>query len=53
MSACEIDNLTGRKKDIIITAGGKNVAPKNIEAGLKDNRLINEAVVIGNRCKYL
>ncbi|MBL4633836.1 MAG: AMP-binding protein [Kofleriaceae bacterium] len=54
----EIDSLgflhiTGRKKDIIITAGGKNVAPKNIEAGLKDNRLINEAVVIGDRRKYL
>jgi long-chain acyl-CoA synthetase len=46
-------NITGRKKDIIITAGGKNVAPKNIEAGLKDNRLINEAVVIGDRRKYL
>ncbi len=46
-------SITGRKKDIIITAGGKNVAPKNIEAGLKDNRLINEAVVIGDRRKYL
>lgn len=46
-------NITGRKKDIIITAGGKNIAPKNIEAGLKDNRLINEAVVIGDRRKYL
>tara|TARA_R110002096_G_scaffold299503_6_gene494126 strand:- start:20065 stop:21831 length:1767 start_codon:yes stop_codon:yes gene_type:complete len=45
--------ITGRKKDIIITAGGKNVAPKNIEASLKDNRLINEAVVIGDRRKYL
>ncbi len=54
----EIDSLgflhiTGRKKDIIITAGGKNVAPKNIEAGLKDNRLIKAAVVIGDRRKYL
>ncbi len=46
-------NITGRKKDIIITAGGKNVAPKNIEASLKDNRIINEAVVIGDRRKYL
>lgn len=46
-------SITGRKKDIIITAGGKNIAPKNIEAGLKDNRLINEAVVIGDRRKYL
>ena len=46
-------SITGRKKDIIITAGGKNVAPKNIESSLKDNRLINEAVVIGDRRKYL
>ncbi len=45
--------ITGRKKDIIITAGGKNVAPKNIEAALKNSQLINEAVVIGDRRKYL
>ncbi len=45
--------ITGRKKDIIITAGGKNVTPKNIEAALKESPLINEAVVIGDRRKYL
>ncbi|MCB9703863.1 MAG: long-chain fatty acid--CoA ligase [Myxococcales bacterium] len=45
--------ITGRKKEIIITAGGKNVAPKNIEAALKNHPLINEAVVIGDRRKYL
>ncbi len=45
--------ITGRKKDIIITAGGKNVAPKPIEAGLKTHRLISEAVVIGDRRKFL
>jgi len=45
--------ITGRKKDIIITAGGKNVAPKNLEAALKDNLLVSEAVVIGDRRKYL
>jgi long-chain acyl-CoA synthetase len=45
--------ITGRKKEIIITAGGKNVAPKNIEAALKNHELINEAVVIGDRRKYL
>jgi len=45
--------ITGRKKDIIITAGGKNVAPKNIEAALKNSELIDEAVVIGDRRKFL
>jgi long-chain acyl-CoA synthetase len=45
--------ITGRKKEIIITAGGKNIAPKNIEAALKQNPLIGEAVVIGDRRKYL
>ena len=46
-------SITGRKKDIIITAGGKNIAPKNIEGALKSTRLISEAVVIGDRRKYL
>jgi len=46
-------HITGRKKEIIITAGGKNVAPKNIEAALKNHRLINEAVVIGDKRKFL
>lgn len=45
--------ITGRKKEIIITAGGKNVAPKNIEASLRNHPLIAEAVVIGDRRKYL
>ena len=45
--------ITGRKKDIIITAGGKNIAPKNLEAGMKNCNLINEAVVIGDRRKFL
>ena len=45
--------ITGRKKDIIITAGGKNVAPKDIETGLKDSPLVSEAVLIGDRRKYL
>ena len=45
--------ITGRKKEIIITAGGKNITPKNIEAALKNNELVNEAVVIGDRRKYL
>jgi len=46
-------SITGRKKEIIITAGGKNVAPKNIEAALKESSLIGEAVVIGDRKKFL
>lgn len=45
--------ITGRKKDILITSGGENVAPKNIEAALKNHELISEAVVIGDRRKYL
>jgi long-chain acyl-CoA synthetase len=45
--------ITGRKKEIIITAGGKNIAPKNIEAALKEHPLIAEAVVVGDRRKYL
>ncbi len=46
-------SITGRKKEIIITAGGKNIAPKNIEAAVKQSPLIGEAVVIGDRRKYL
>ena len=46
-------SITGRKKEIIITAGGKNIAPKNIEAALKNLELVAQAVVIGDRRKYL
>lgn len=46
-------NITGRKKDIIITAGGKNITPKNLEASIKNHPLIDEAVVIGDRRRYL
>jgi long-chain acyl-CoA synthetase len=46
-------SITGRKKDIIITAGGKNITPKNLEAAIKNHELVNEAVVIGDRRKYL
>jgi long-chain acyl-CoA synthetase len=45
--------ITGRKKEIIITAGGKNISPANIEVALKNHPLIGEAVVIGDRRKFL
>ena len=45
--------ITDRKKDIIITAGGKNISPAWIENALKVSPYIREAVVIGDRRKYL
>ena len=45
--------ITGRKKDIIITAGGKNIAPANLENGLKQSRWVSQAVVVGDRRPYL
>ncbi len=46
-------HITGRKKDIIITAGGKNVAPVPIETDIKASDLISEVVIIGDRRKFL
>ncbi len=46
-------HITGRKKDIIITAGGKNITPKNLESGVKSHPAVGECVVIGDRRKYL
>ena len=45
--------ITGRKKDIIITAGGKNITPANLENWLKQNQFISQAVVYGDRRPYL
>ena len=45
--------ITGRLKDIIITAGGKNVAPAEIESRMKFSPWIVDAVVIGDRRRYL
>jgi long-chain acyl-CoA synthetase len=44
--------ITGRKKDIIITAGGKNLTPANIENDLKQCRFISQAVMYGDRKPY-
>jgi long-chain acyl-CoA synthetase len=45
--------ITDRKKEIIITSGGKNIAPSEIENRLKCSPYINEAVVVGDGRKYL
>jgi long-chain acyl-CoA synthetase len=45
--------ITDRMKDLIITAGGKNVAPSEIENALKASPFIKEAIVIGDRRAYL
>jgi long-chain acyl-CoA synthetase len=44
--------ITGRKKDIIITAGGKNLTPSNLENDLKQSRFISQAVMYGDRRPY-
>jgi long-chain acyl-CoA synthetase len=44
--------ITGRKKDIIITAGGKNITPANLENDLKQSRWISQAVMHGDRRPY-
>jgi long-chain acyl-CoA synthetase len=44
--------ITDRKKDIIVTAGGKNIAPQAIEGKLKTNAYITEVVVVGNRRSF-
>jgi long-chain acyl-CoA synthetase len=45
--------ITDRKKDIIVTAQGKNVSPQNIENALKGSKYISQALVIGDRRPYL
>lgn len=45
--------ITGRIKDIIITSGGKNIAPKNIEMGLSLHPLIGQALAIGERKSFI
>jgi long-chain acyl-CoA synthetase len=45
--------ITGRKKDIIITAGGKNITPANLENEVKQHPLVSQCVVVGDRKPYL
>jgi long-chain acyl-CoA synthetase len=45
--------VVDRKKDIIITAGGKNITPSNIENALKQHPLVSQAMVVGDRQPYL
>jgi long-chain acyl-CoA synthetase len=44
--------ITGRKKDIIITAGGKNLTPANLEGDLRRSRWVSQAVMFGDRKPY-
>jgi long-chain acyl-CoA synthetase len=53
LSADGFLRITGRKKDLIITSSGKNIAPVNIESGLRESRYITEAVVYGDNRPYL
>ena len=45
--------ITDRKKDIIVTAGGKNVAPQNLENDLKASKYVSQAMVVGDRQPYI
>ena len=45
--------ITDRKKDILVTAGGKNVAPQNIENDLKMSRYVSQALVVGDKRPYV
>ncbi len=46
-------HITDRKKDILVTAGGKNVAPQNIENDLKTAQLVSQALVVGDKRPYV
>ena len=45
--------ITDRKKDIIVTAGGKNLAPQALENALKSSNLVSQALVVGDRRPYV
>ena len=44
--------ITDRKKDLIVTAGGKKIAPQNLENELKSSQLVSQALVVGDRRPY-
>jgi len=46
-------SITGRKKDIIVTSGGKNIAPQRIEGHFKNSGYFSQVVIYGDNCKYL
>jgi long-chain acyl-CoA synthetase len=46
-------HVTDRKKDILVTAGGKNVAPQNLENELKTSKYVSQALVVGDRRPYV
>jgi long-chain acyl-CoA synthetase len=46
-------SITDRKKDILVTAGGKNVAPQNIENDLKTSKYVSQALVVGDKRPYV
>jgi long-chain acyl-CoA synthetase len=46
-------SITDRKKDILVTAGGKNVAPQNLENALKSSKYVSQALVVGDRRPYV
>ncbi len=53
IDANNVLRITGRKKDLIITAGGKNIAPSRIEGIMVTSKYINQFCVVGDRRKYL
>jgi long-chain acyl-CoA synthetase len=46
-------HITDRKKDIIVTAGGKKVAPQNLENELRNSKFVSQALVVGDRRPYV